>query len=75
MSFSTSPLCSPSLFRQVGFNDGAETLETEEDPEAGPKRSAHGRKATAFVPKARAAPGVAQLNGWEEPKNGYNRFI
>lgn len=45
---------------QVGFNDGAETLETEEDPEAsGPKRSAHGRKATAFVPKARAAPGVS----------------
>lgn len=33
-------------------------METEEDPDSGPKRSAHGRKATAFVPKARAAGGV-----------------
>ena len=59
----------------MGFNDGAETLETEEDPEAsGPKRSAYGRKATAFVPKARAAPGVwgSAYSGGEEPKNGYN---
>ena len=43
---------------QVGFNDGAETVETEEDEETGPKRSTHGRKPTAFVPKSRAAPGV-----------------
>ena len=47
---------------QVGFNDGTETMETEEDPDSGPKRSAHGRKATAFVPKARAAPGVWSSN-------------
>ena len=44
--------------QQVAFEDAAEEVDAEED-DGGPKRSAHGRKATAFVPKSRAAPGVA----------------
>lgn len=58
MTFHIAPGWTRWILAQVGFNDGTETLETEEDPDSGPKRSAHGRKATAFVPKARAAGGV-----------------
>ena len=46
---------SPFLL-QVAFEDAADEVDVEED--GGPKRSAHGRKATAFVPKSRASPGV-----------------
>ena len=46
------------LWVQVAFDEDADEVDAEEDEDEGPKRSAKTRKATAFVPKSRASPGV-----------------
>jgi len=51
-AFATAPPASG-----VDFDDDAEELDVEEDA-SGPKRSVHGRQATAFVPRRAAAQSV-----------------